>query len=110
MNFERRSRELIVHRFHALLCQRTGVLDGLFAESAEARVNRGIVRVRCEAVQHAARAKERLERRIFRVVGILRLLLGMLGFLSCACNGPPAPMSAAVAVSKNRLYVTTFDW
>src|SRR5271165_6678340 len=28
---------------------------------------------------------------------------GMLGFSSCACKGPPAPMSAAVAVSKDRL-------
>ena len=33
----------------------------------------------------------------------------MLGFLSCACSGLPAQMSAAVAVSKDRPKLTTFN-
>jgi hypothetical protein len=31
----------------------------------------------------------------------------MFGFLSCACRGPPAPMSAAVAVNRDRPCLST---
>ena len=72
--------ELLVHRLHALFGQRAGVLDGLLAHPAKARILGGIVLVRREGVQDAARAEPRLEIGILgrlRIVGILRLFLGV---------------------------------
>ena len=63
MNVEARVEELLVHRLHALACQRAGVLDLLRA----VRVGPG--------VQHAARAELLLELGVLRVVRVLRLLL-----------------------------------
>ena len=59
------------------LRERAGVLDGLLADAAEARVLGRIVLVARLALQHAARAELRLELGILRVVGILRLVLGV---------------------------------
>ena len=72
---ERRAEELLVHRLHALARERAGVLDGLLADAAEARVLRRIVPVARLALHHAARAELGAELRVLRVVGILRLLL-----------------------------------
>ena len=46
---------LVIDRLHALLGQRAGVLDGLLADPAEARIDRRIVAVGRLALQHAAR-------------------------------------------------------
>ena len=66
--------DFLVNGFHALLGQRAGVLDGLLADLAEARVVRRVVHVRGLAVQHAARSEHRLELRVLRIIRILRLL------------------------------------
>ena len=71
---ERTGGDFLVHRLHALLGQRAGVLDRLLADLAEARVIGRIVLVRREAVQDAARAELRLEGRVLRIVHVLRLL------------------------------------
>ena len=71
------SRNSLVHRFHTLARERAGVLDGLLADAAKTRVHRGIVAVARLALQHAARAELGAELGILRVVGILRLLLGV---------------------------------
>ena len=77
MNVERPGGDFFVHRLHALPGERTGVLDRLLADLAEARVIGGIVLVRREAVQDAARAELRLEGRVLRVVDVLRFFLGV---------------------------------
>ena len=69
--------ELLVHGLHALAGQRAGVLDRLLADAAEARVLRRIVLVGRLALQHAARAELGPELGVLRVVGVLRLLLGI---------------------------------
>ena len=69
--------ELLVHRFHALARERAGVLDGLLADAAEARILGRIVAVGRLALQHAARAELGAELGVLRVVGVLRLLLGI---------------------------------
>ena len=69
--------ELLVHRLHALARQRTGVLDGLLADPAEARILRRIVAIGRLALQHAARAELGAELGVLRIVGVLRLLLGV---------------------------------
>ena len=60
-----------------LLRQRAGVLDRLLADAAEARILRRIVAVGRLALQHAARAELGAELGVLRVVGVLRLLLGI---------------------------------
>ena len=55
----------IVNRLHALLGQRAGILDGLAALAV------GL------ALEHAARAELLPERRVLRIVPVLRLLLGV---------------------------------
>jgi hypothetical protein len=62
---ERMFGHLVVDGLHALLGQRTGVLDGLAALAVGA------------AVQHAARAEALLEFRVLRVVRVFRFLLGI---------------------------------
>ena len=69
--------ELLVDRLHALPGERSGVLDHLLADLAELLVDRRIVLVGRLALQHAARAESLSERRILRIVLILRLLLGI---------------------------------
>jgi hypothetical protein len=54
---DRRGRRFIVDGFHALLGQRAGILDGLLADLAEARVDGRIVAIGRLAFQHAARAE-----------------------------------------------------
>ena len=69
--------ELVVHGLHALARDRTGVLDRLLADLAEARVDGRIVLVRGLAPQRAARAEALLELRRLGILRILRLLLGV---------------------------------
>ena len=68
---------LVVDRFHPLLGQRAGVLDGLLADLAEPRIDRGIVAIGRLALQHAARAELGTVGRILRVVGQFRFFLGV---------------------------------
>ena len=70
-----RVEELLVHGFHALQGQVAGVFALLLAHLAESRIHGGIVLVGSEAVEYATRTEALLERRILRVVGVLRLLL-----------------------------------
>ena len=74
---DRRGRGFVVDRLHALLGQRAGVLDGLLADLAEARIDRGIVPVGGLAFEHAARAVFGEIGRVLRIVGQFRLLLGI---------------------------------
>jgi hypothetical protein len=74
---DRRGRGLVVDGFHPLLGQRTGILDGLLADLAEPRIDRGIVAIGRLAPQHAARAELGAVGRVLRVIGQLRLLLGV---------------------------------
>ena len=69
--------EFLVHRLHALLGERAGVLDLLLADPAKARIVGRIVGVARHALQHAARAELCAELRVLRVVGVLRLVLGV---------------------------------
>ena len=68
---------LVVDRLHALLGERAGVLDGLLADLAEARIDRGVVLVGRLAPEHAARPELRAVGRVLRIVGQLRLFLGI---------------------------------
>ena len=68
---------LVVDRLHPLLGERAGVFDRLLADLAEARVVGRVVLVGRLALEHAARAPLGLERRVLRVVGQLRLFLGV---------------------------------
>ena len=77
MNSSGVGEDLVVDGLHALAGERAGVLDRLLADSAEARILGGVVAVGGPAVQHAARAELLPELRVLRVVGILRLLLGV---------------------------------
>ena len=74
---DRRGRGLVVDRLHALLGQRAGVLDGLLADLAEARIDGRIVAVGRLAAQHAARAELGLVGRVLRIVRQLRLFFGV---------------------------------
>ena len=74
---DRRGRGLVVDRLHALLGERTGVLDGLLADLAEARIDRGIVAVGGLAFEHAARAELGEVGRVLRIVRQFRLFLGI---------------------------------
>ena len=73
----RGGQELAVRRLHALARERAGVLALLLPPGAEARVGGRLLRRRGVAVQDAARAEARAERRVLRVVLVLRLLLGV---------------------------------
>ena len=74
---ERGGEKFLVHRLHALLGERAGVLALLLAPLAEARILARRVGGLRDAFQHAARAVLRLEGRILRIVDVLRLLLGI---------------------------------
>jgi hypothetical protein len=67
---------LVVARLHALLRQRSGVLDLLLADAAEAHVDRVVVGVGRPAMHHAARTEFLVE---FREVLRIRPV-GQLGF------------------------------
>ena len=72
-----RRRGLVVDRLHALLGQRAGVLDGLLADLAEARIDGGIVPVGGLAAQNAARAEFGAIGRVLGIVRQLGLFLGV---------------------------------
>ena len=74
---DRRGRGLVVDRLHPLAGQRAGVLDGLLADLAEARIHGRVVLVRGLAAEHAARPEHLAELRVLRVIEELRLLLGV---------------------------------
>ena len=74
---ERGVEELVVDGLHPLDRQWPGVLALLLAHRAEARVGLAAVGFGRVAAQHAARAELFAESGIFRVVRILRLLLGV---------------------------------
>ena len=74
---DRRGRGLVVDRLHALLGERAGILDGLLADLAEARIDRGIVAVGRLAFQHAARTELGEVGRILRIIRQFRLFLGV---------------------------------
>src|SRR5262249_48364706 len=57
--------------------QRTGVGARLPADLAEARIDGRVVLVRSLAIQYAARTELRTERRLLRIVSLLRLFLGI---------------------------------
>ena len=60
-----------------LVVERAGVLDRLLADAPECRIDRRIVAIARLALEHAARTELLAESRVLRVVGILRLLLGI---------------------------------
>ena len=68
---------LVVDRLHALLGERAGVLDRLLADLAEARIDGRVVHVGRLAPQHAARPELGAVGRVLRIVGQLRLFLGV---------------------------------
>ena len=72
-----RGRGLVVDRLHALLGERAGVLDGLLADLAEARIDRRVVTVGRLAPEHAARAELGEVGRVLRIVRQFRLFLGV---------------------------------
>ena len=74
---DRRGGGLVVDRLHALLGERAGVLDGLLADLAEARIDRGVVAVGRLALEHAARAELGAVGRVLRIVRQFRLFLGV---------------------------------
>ena len=63
------ARGLIVNRLHALLGQRAGVFDGLFADAPEARIDGWIVTVSGSALEHAAWPKTLPEAWVLRISG-----------------------------------------
>src|SRR4029453_8063022 len=70
--------EIVLNGLHPLFRQWTGVLDGLLADAAKARIDRRIVVIRGLAVEHPTGEEELFEgRMILRVVRLLRLLLGV---------------------------------
>ena len=74
---ERGAEEFLVHRFHALGIERAGVLDHLPADAAVGGVDGRIVAVARLALENAARTELRAEARVFRIVRVLRLFLGV---------------------------------
>ncbi|GJE44654.1 hypothetical protein AEGHOMDF_3843 [Methylobacterium soli] len=68
---------LVVDGFHALPGERAGILDGLLADLAEARIDGRIVDVARLAPQDAARAELGPVSRVLGVVGQFRLFLGV---------------------------------
>src|SRR5882757_3354811 len=71
----RGGRSLIVDRFHTLLCQWTGVFNGLLADTTKAWIFRGVVPVGGLALHDTARAQVGAESGIARVVEVLRFFL-----------------------------------
>src|SRR5260370_6772372 len=67
--------DFLVHRFHALPYERAGIFALLLAPLAKPHIYGGIVLIRRETVEYAARTEHRLDSRIFRIVAVLRLFL-----------------------------------
>ncbi len=74
---ERGAEELLVHRLHALDVERAGVLAGLLAPVPEARVAAGRDLAGGLAAHHPARPEGLAEHGVFRIVRMLRLVLGV---------------------------------
>jgi hypothetical protein len=74
---DRRRGGFVVDRLHPLPGQGAGILDGLLADLAKARLHARIVDIGGLAFQRAARTEPGLERRVLRIVRVLRLLLGI---------------------------------
>src|ERR1700723_3166876 len=70
-------RDLLIDGFHALLGKGAGVFDGLLAYPSPAGVDGWVIFVTGEAVQHASRAKRRLELGIFGIVRQFWLFFGI---------------------------------
>src|ERR1700730_12434655 len=70
-------KQFFFRSFHALTCEWSGVLDGLFAHTAEAWIFCWVILIAGFAVQQAARTKLCIEFRSFRIVRIFRLLFGI---------------------------------
>src|ERR1700720_735308 len=76
--FQRSLSDLLIHRLHAFNCEWAGVFADLFAPGSEAWVRRRrVFRVRSLAFQNAARTEHCFEFGIFRIIRVLRLLLGI---------------------------------
>ncbi len=73
----RGAQELPVDRLHAPFVERSSVLNFLLAYPAKARVFGRVIRVARDASKHAARTEFGAELRVFRVVGVFRLLFGI---------------------------------
>ena len=69
--------DIVVNRFHSLLCQWPRILDDLLSNLAESWIVCWIVLVRGFGIQDAAWTIPCPERRIFRVVGKFRLFFGV---------------------------------
>src|SRR5262249_61032582 len=74
---DRRVVRLVVDGLHSLPGERAGVLDGLLADLAEARIDCRIIPVCGFGLEHAPRTKPFFECRVLRIVGMLRLLFGV---------------------------------
>ena len=74
---ERGVEELLVHRLHALLVERAGVLAVLLAPWAEARVLAWGLNSGRGTSEHATRAELESELGVLGIVGVLRLVLGI---------------------------------
>lgn len=72
----RGAQEFPIDRLHASFVERSGVLNFLLAYPAKARVFGRVIRV-ARASKHAARTEFGAELRVFRVVGVFRLLFGI---------------------------------
>src|SRR5580765_1008643 len=70
------SRSLIIDRFHSLLGERTGILDGLLPNSPPAWMFSGIVLIRGLGPKYAARPEHFLEL-VARVGPLFRLFVGV---------------------------------
>ncbi len=74
---DRAGGDIVIDGLHALSGQRAGVLDGLLAHPAKARVFGRIIDIRRFAMEQTPRPKELLELRLLGIIGNLRLLLGV---------------------------------
>ena len=77
MNSMRGAEKLLVHRLHALLGERTGVRAALLAPLAEARIFSRSFGDGRRASEHAPRTEAQFELGILRIIGMLRLVLGV---------------------------------
>ena len=68
---------IVVDRFHALAFERAGVLNGLLADAAPARLFRWIIAMGGLAAQHAARPEFLAKLNIPGIEMVLRIFLGV---------------------------------
>src|SRR4029077_17089347 len=74
---ERRVKKLLVHRFHALLVERTCVLAVLLTPFAEARVLARRLDSGCRAPKHATGTELEFELSVLGIFGVLGLILSV---------------------------------